>query len=476
MQLGRAAAAQARGVASLARAWPPAHLQGAGGGGLSAARPAASRALASNSLPLIFRQQHSLLRAAAQAGVVAEPLPAAVAAAQQQQPAEGERPQAPSPYAVVNFYHLVDIKWPHEVIAQHKAFMEGRDIRGRIYISEQVSCRPTARGCARCRAACCRGPGLAALPGGRPGSRTSCYYYCYWGSRGSEAQPPLLFVHMAAAGVTLVLAGHAGHQRTVRRAVRGCGGLCRVAGGDAAPLQGGLDQGGGAGAQAGLCSRGVEWKWNQPPPTAAAAQRMLRSLTAGTPLHSTINLRCTPPTAQGLHYTIFPVPEYMHPKLRLKYRPNLISLAGGMLGLPMTDPAARATPVPPVEWRRMLAEARTAAVKPIVLDVRNDYEWDAGHFEGAERPVEVRCCSGPALLLQHPGHRQLFMPLSPLPHRPQPRSSPPAVSPLPHRPQPCPSPPTPPASGRTSSTRRPLRCCPPRSPLTSRPPTLPPPS
>ena len=25
----------------------------------------------------------------------------------------------------------------------------------------------------------------------------------------------------------------------------------------------------------------------------------------------------------------------------------------------------------------------------VVLDVRNQYEWDAGHFQGAERPMEV---------------------------------------------------------------------------------------
>ena len=29
------------------------------------------------------------------------------------------------------------------------------------------------------------------------------------------------------------------------------------------------------------------------------------------------------------------------------------------------------------------------APRPIVLDVRNSYEWDAGHFEGAARPQEV---------------------------------------------------------------------------------------
>lgn len=26
--------------------------------------------------------------------------------------------------------------------------------------------------------------------------------------------------------------------------------------------------------------------------------------------------------------------------------------------------------------------------QPVLLDVRNGYEWDAGHFQGAERPVE----------------------------------------------------------------------------------------
>lgn len=40
------------------------------------------------------------------------------------------------------------------------------------------------------------------------------------------------------------------------------------------------------------------------------------------------------------------------------------------------------------------AEAEpAAAAQPqnmVVLDVRNDYEWDAGHFAGAHRPQEVR--------------------------------------------------------------------------------------
>ena len=46
-------------------------------------------------------------------------------------------------------------------------------------------------------------------------------------------------------------------------------------------------------------------------------------------------------------------------------------------------------PVQPAEWKRMLTEGQQSGKMPLVLDVRNSYEWDAGHFVGAERPLEV---------------------------------------------------------------------------------------
>ncbi|PNW83046.1 hypothetical protein CHLRE_06g304600v5 [Chlamydomonas reinhardtii] len=93
------------------------------------------------------------------------------------------------------------------------------------------------------------------------------------------------------------------------------------------------------------------------------------------------------PGFQNLRYTVWPSPEgHAFPKLRLKYKPNLISLAGGMEAMPITDPAARATPLEPAAWRDMIAQAEEKKV--VVLDVRNDYEWDAGHFVGADRPAE----------------------------------------------------------------------------------------
>jgi predicted sulfurtransferase len=57
-----------------------------------------------------------------------------------------------------------------------------------------------------------------------------------------------------------------------------------------------------------------------------------------------------------------------------------------MEGLPVTDPNSRAVPLEPHKWRNMISEAKEKNI--VVLDVRNDYEWDAGHFEGAARPNE----------------------------------------------------------------------------------------
>ncbi|KAL6758985.1 hypothetical protein V8C86DRAFT_2582898 [Haematococcus lacustris] len=93
------------------------------------------------------------------------------------------------------------------------------------------------------------------------------------------------------------------------------------------------------------------------------------------------------PLWQGLRYSVWPSPGgHAFPRLRLQYKPNLISLAGGLQGLPVTQPEARATPLKPTQWKQMIAEAQEKKV--VVLDVRNDYEWDAGHFVGAGRPDE----------------------------------------------------------------------------------------
>lgn len=67
----------------------------------------------------------------------------------------------------------------------------------------------------------------------------------------------------------------------------------------------------------------------------------------------------TPTHAQGLRFTVWPSPTgHAYPKLRLKYKPNLISMAGGCERMPVTDPSARATPLEPAQWAEMIANQK----------------------------------------------------------------------------------------------------------------------
>jgi predicted sulfurtransferase len=159
-------------------------------------------------------------------------------------------------YVVINFYHLVDIDRPNAVIKAHKEYLKDKDVRGRIYFSEQ---------------------GVNAQFGG---PRKDAVEYAEW-------------------------------------------------------------------------------------------------VTKTQPLFLGIKYEVKMDSTDGHQY----------PKMRIQYKPNLISLAGGMSGLPVTDPAARATPLNPSQWRDFLHNG-VQGQKPVVLDVRNSYEWDAGHFIGAERPLE----------------------------------------------------------------------------------------
>ncbi|XP_058090394.1 rhodanese-like domain-containing protein 8, chloroplastic [Magnolia sinica] len=90
------------------------------------------------------------------------------------------------------------------------------------------------------------------------------------------------------------------------------------------------------------------------------------------------------------------------PRLKLQYKPSLVQLEGGISHLPLLDPAMRATPLAPSEWRKRLeavnnvektsfrADRSDLNRKLLLLDVRNGYEWDVGHFQGAPRP-DVDC-------------------------------------------------------------------------------------
>ncbi|MED6197380.1 Rhodanese-like domain-containing protein 8, chloroplastic [Stylosanthes scabra] len=82
------------------------------------------------------------------------------------------------------------------------------------------------------------------------------------------------------------------------------------------------------------------------------------------------------------------------PKLKLRYKPSLVQIEGGISHLPLLDPSMRAIPLEPSEWRNRLEPTDKNDLTPkeypkrnyILLDVRNGYEWDIGHFSGAQRP------------------------------------------------------------------------------------------
>lgn len=69
--------------------------------------------------------------------------------------------------------------------------------------------------------------------------------------------------------------------------------------------------------------------------------------------------------------------EHVFAKMTVKYRKQLVAIDCDV------DFSNRGEHIFPDAWKRML-EAR--GKETIVLDVRNDYEWKIGHFEGAQLP------------------------------------------------------------------------------------------
>jgi len=68
--------------------------------------------------------------------------------------------------------------------------------------------------------------------------------------------------------------------------------------------------------------------------------------------------------------------EHVFPRLTVKFRNQLVAYVKDV------DLKNCGEHVSPQEWKKMLQEEESK----VVVDVRNNYEWDLGHFEGAERP------------------------------------------------------------------------------------------
>ncbi len=77
---------------------------------------------------------------------------------------------------------------------------------------------------------------------------------------------------------------------------------------------------------------------------------------------------------KGVEFKLQTHPEHCFPRLTIKVRKELVAL-GEEVSI-----ATRADYLTPTEWKQMMESDE----EKVVLDVRNDYEWKLGHFEGAE--------------------------------------------------------------------------------------------
>ncbi|KAJ6411146.1 hypothetical protein OIU84_007828 [Salix udensis] len=106
-----------------------------------------------------------------------------------------------------------------------------------------------------------------------------------------------------------------------------------------------------------------------------------------------INAQYSGPSKDALAYVEWIREDFRFSDILVQISPALNGhafpkLEGGISHLPLLDPTMRATPLAPSEWRKRLKEVHDSSC--VVLDVRNGYEWDIGHFHGAQRP-DVDC-------------------------------------------------------------------------------------
>lgn len=79
---------------------------------------------------------------------------------------------------------------------------------------------------------------------------------------------------------------------------------------------------------------------------------------------------------KGIIFKIHPHTEHVFPRKTVKYRKQLVAIDTTV------DLEKRGEHVSPKKWKEMLDSQENR----VLIDVRNDYEWKVGRFEGAELP------------------------------------------------------------------------------------------
>lgn len=84
------------------------------------------------------------------------------------------------------------------------------------------------------------------------------------------------------------------------------------------------------------------------------------------------------PRFKSVEFKIHTYPEHCFPRATVKVRKQLVAMD---MPVDMTQTGVHLSGQ---EWKKMLDNRDSTT---LLIDVRNDYEWEVGHFEGAELPT-----------------------------------------------------------------------------------------
>ncbi len=82
------------------------------------------------------------------------------------------------------------------------------------------------------------------------------------------------------------------------------------------------------------------------------------------------------PGFETIHFKIHPHHEQVFPRCTVKYRKKLVAIDSDVKA------SEGGEHMSPAEWEKILESGKEVHL----LDVRNDYEWEVGHFKGAQLP------------------------------------------------------------------------------------------
>lgn len=86
------------------------------------------------------------------------------------------------------------------------------------------------------------------------------------------------------------------------------------------------------------------------------------------------------PLTEGIEWKVDEVDAHQFPRLSIKVREEIVPL--GLKDADFSPRECTGTYLTPVEWQEMMKDESDT----VIIDARNQYEWELGHFEGALLP------------------------------------------------------------------------------------------